>query len=99
MVGYFLITQHKNKLLGDGLQILVKVICHDLNNFEHNFFFLFLFETLLWKFGDVLDQQQSKLYDLVLIQNPEVEEFAKGLQVHVEGTVNDFVDDRFFSYF
>lgn len=58
-------------------------------------FFLFLFETLLWKFGDVLDQQQSKLYDLVLIQNPEVEEFAKGLQVHVEGTVNDFVDDRF----
>lgn len=71
----------------------------DLNDFQHYFLLFLFFETLLGKLSNILDQEQSKLNNFIFIKNPKIQELAKGFQVHVERTIDDLIDDGFFSHF
>lgn len=99
MVGYFFIPKHKHKLLWNWFQVLIKIVGHDLNDFQYYFLLFLFFETLLRKLSNVLDQEQSKLNNFILIKNPKIQELAKGLQVHVERAIDDLIDDGLFSHF
>lgn len=49
--------------------MLVQVVSHNLNDFEYNLFLFLFLEADLREFINVLNKQQSKLYDLILVQN------------------------------